>query len=160
MQILHLKIWPVWQVLTDEEEQEKLGIPKNVKDTFIKYNLLWLFPSISTTYLASPQTSFGVRLSCIHLMNAWQTNPKGRLRGGYYLPNGLFTMLNLILTLSKLWYMWSNEAMKLKVIHLMFRYWEVSLGAVFALGDQILKSELKIWDTAKFYDTTYWVWLL
>ena len=51
MQILHLKIWPAWQVLTDEEEQEKMGIPKNVKDTFIKYNLLWLFPSISTTYL-------------------------------------------------------------------------------------------------------------
>ena len=35
--------------------------------------------------LASPQTSFGVRLSRIHggEMNAWQTNPKGRLRGGY-----------------------------------------------------------------------------
>ena len=41
--------------------------------------------------LASPQTSFGVRLSRIHFypmdrggeMNAWQTNPKGRLRGGY-----------------------------------------------------------------------------
>ena len=51
MQILLLKIWPAWQVLTDEEEQEKMGIPKNVKDTFIKYNLLGLFPSISTTYL-------------------------------------------------------------------------------------------------------------
>ena len=33
--------------------------------------------------LASPQTSFGVRLSRIHFMNAWQTNPKGRLWGGY-----------------------------------------------------------------------------
>ena len=40
--------------------------------------------------LASSQTSFGVRLSRIHFsptdrgeeMNAWQTNPKGRLRGG------------------------------------------------------------------------------
>ena len=27
--------------------------------------------------------SFGVRLSRIHKMNASQTNPKGRLRGGY-----------------------------------------------------------------------------
>ena len=37
--------------------------------------------------LASPQTSFGVRLSRIHEgeMNAGQTNPKGRLRGGYVL---------------------------------------------------------------------------
>ena len=36
--------------------------------------------------LASPQTSFGVRLSRIHgvEMNACQTNPKGRLRGGYF----------------------------------------------------------------------------
>lgn len=49
MQILHVKIQP-WQVLTEEEEEEKLGIPKNVKGTFI-YTLLWLFPSISTTYL-------------------------------------------------------------------------------------------------------------
>ena len=35
--------------------------------------------------LASPKTSFGVRLSRIHFweeMNAWQTNPTGRLRGG------------------------------------------------------------------------------
>lgn len=50
MQILHVKIQP-WQVLTEEDEEEKLGIPKNVKGTFI-YTLLWLFPSISTTYLA------------------------------------------------------------------------------------------------------------
>ena len=39
--------------------------------------------------IASPQTSFGARLSRIHFsstrgeMNAWQTNPKGRLRGGF-----------------------------------------------------------------------------
>lgn len=51
MQILHLKIQPAWRVLTEEEEQEKLGIPKNVKGTFL-YTLPWLFPSISTTYLA------------------------------------------------------------------------------------------------------------
>ena len=39
---------------------------------------------ISLRTLASPQTSFGVRLSRIGgEMNAWQTNPKGRLRGGY-----------------------------------------------------------------------------
>ena len=50
MQFLHVKIQP-WQVLTEEDEEEKLGIPKNVKGTFI-YTLLWLFPSISTTYLA------------------------------------------------------------------------------------------------------------
>ena len=40
--------------------------------------------------IASPQTSFGVRSSRNHFsptegeMNAWQTNPKGRLRGGYF----------------------------------------------------------------------------
>ena len=45
--------------------------------------------------LASPQTSCGVRLSRIHFsstdrggeMNAWQTNPKGHLRGGYLDPS-------------------------------------------------------------------------
>ena len=43
----------------------------------------------ATPFLASQQTSFGVRLSRIHFsprtgeMNAWQKNPKGRLRGGY-----------------------------------------------------------------------------
>ena len=38
----------------------------------------------SSVLIASPQTSFGVRLSRIEKkMNAWQTNPKGRLRGGY-----------------------------------------------------------------------------
>ena len=44
-----------------------------------------------TKNLASPQTSVGVRLSRIRFsptdrggeMNAWQTNPNGRLRGGY-----------------------------------------------------------------------------
>ena len=51
MQVLHLKIQPAWQVLTEEEEQGKMGIPKNVKGTFI-YTPHWLFPSISTTYLA------------------------------------------------------------------------------------------------------------
>ena len=40
---------------------------------------------IGTLYtLASPQTSFGVRVW--GEMNAWQTNPKGRLRGGYIYP--------------------------------------------------------------------------
>ena len=51
---------------------------------------------IALARLASPQTSFGVRSSRIHFsptvrggegpwvrMNAWRTNPKGRLRGGY-----------------------------------------------------------------------------
>ena len=49
----------------------------------------------SVTYLASSQTSFGVRSSRIHFsptdrggeMNAWQTNPKERLRGGYNIPD-------------------------------------------------------------------------
>ena len=42
-----------------------------------------------TLDLASPQTSFAVRLSRIHFgeMNAWQTNHKGRLRGGYTGPD-------------------------------------------------------------------------
>ena len=50
--------------------------------------LNWL-PVKQQLYLrvASPQTSFGVRLPRIHFsrgreMNGWQTNPKGRLRGG------------------------------------------------------------------------------
>ena len=37
-----------------------------------------------TIALASTQTSFGVCLSCIHFSRTeGQTNPKGRLRGGY-----------------------------------------------------------------------------
>ena len=51
---------------------------------------------LATQFLASPQTSFAVRLSRIHFsptwgeMNAWQTNPKGRLRGGYIIPEFFF----------------------------------------------------------------------
>ena len=55
-------------------------------------NLLTI-PERVKVCVASPQTSFGVGLSLIHFsptdvvrggeMNAWQTNPKGRLRGGY-----------------------------------------------------------------------------
>ena len=73
-------------VLTEEEEQEKLGILKNVKGTFIY----------------TPPFYFN------------------------YLPGSHY----LIKTLGKLWK--SNEATRLKVINLMFRYWEVSLGVVFA----------------------------
>ena len=46
-------------------------------------------PNSSVHPLASLQTSFGVRSSRIHFSptegerNAWRTNPKGRLRGGY-----------------------------------------------------------------------------
>ena len=32
--------------------------------------------------VASPQTSFGVRLSRFHFSPTTKTNPKGRLRGG------------------------------------------------------------------------------
>ena len=34
MQILHLKIWPAWQVLTDDEKQEKMGILQECEGYF------------------------------------------------------------------------------------------------------------------------------
>ena len=49
----------------------------------------------SSIYLASPQASFGVRSSRGGEMNAWWTNPKGRLRGGCYL--SAFSIVRLIL---------------------------------------------------------------
>ena len=45
----------------------------------------------STAGLASPQTSFGVRLSRIH----FSTNPKGRLRGGYFVGSGPCSWLGI-----------------------------------------------------------------
>ena len=53
-----------------------------------------LMPS---TWVASPQTSFGVHLSCIRFLNAWQTSPKGHLLGGQYLGQFNKTFTGVIL---------------------------------------------------------------
>ena len=49
------------------------------KKTLQKAKNLFKVSLLLLSKVASPQTSFGVRLSRI----LWQTNPKGRLRGGY-----------------------------------------------------------------------------
>ena len=71
------------------------------------YRLVW----VSTApVLASPKTSLRVRSSLIHLsptdrggeMNAWRTNPKGRLQGGYIcLGSWLMGRLSLRLLVSR-----------------------------------------------------------
>ena len=67
----------------------------NARDT---RNCVFKHPSS----LASLQMYFGVRSSRIHFspeMNAWRTNPKGRLRGGYRLLSSLAsTVSNFRLT--------------------------------------------------------------
>ena len=60
---------------------------------FFFYSSCLFIYVLTLTFVASPQTSFGVRLSRIHFsptdvvrwgeMNAWRTNPIGHLRGGY-----------------------------------------------------------------------------